>query len=339
MWKTRWKRRLLRCAVFVRRHPYLFALLGLASGIGSFILVDRQEGMASFLAAFMLAGWVLLLVEKPLRRLLSRLAGVAIPSPVVSFTTQVVHQESLFFVLPFLVLTTTLNSSQLLFTGLIALAAAVSVWDPLYHGWLAQRRWIYLAFHALAMFVLLLTALPIIFHLRTPDTYAIAAGLSLLFAFPSLLDAIPLRSILGIGKLMALITLLAGGAWLARPAVPPVTFWLTDRTMTLELDTEERRPGTPMESFCQADLENRRVYAFTAVRAPRGLREKIWHQWIHEGQSYDKLPVDISGGREQGYRLWTYKETFPSEARGRWEVRVLTSSGQMIGKLRFTVDC
>lgn len=66
---------------------------------------------------------------------------------------------------------------------------------------------------------------------------------------------------------------------------------------------------------------------------------KLWHQWIHEGPTYDKLPVDISGGRKQGYRLWTYKETFPSEARGRWEVRVLTSSGQMIGKLRFTVDC
>ena len=51
----------------------------------------------------------------------------------------------------------------------------------------------------------------------------------------------------------------------------------------------------------------------------------------------DRIALDISGGREAGYRAWTHKRNFPAQPAGRWRVRVVTEAGQMIGMLRFRV--
>jgi len=37
------------------------------------------------------------------------------------------------------------------------------------------------------------------------------------------------------------------------------------------------------------------------------------------------------------YRAWTHKQNFPPDSVGRWQVRVLTEDGQVIGVLRFKV--
>lgn len=51
----------------------------------------------------------------------------------------------------------------------------------------------------------------------------------------------------------------------------------------------------------------------------------------------DRIALDIHGGRKEGYRAWTHKQNFPQDVIGRWQVRVLTEDGQMIGVLRFIV--
>jgi hypothetical protein len=71
---------------------------------------------------------------------------------------------------------------------------------------------------------------------------------------------------------------------------------------------------------------------------PRGLRERIEHHWLHEGRRVDTIALDVRGGREAGYRAWSHKQAFPADPRGRWEVRVVTASGQLLGHVRFRVD-
>ncbi|ORC45194.1 hypothetical protein BZK31_28815, partial [Pseudomonas floridensis] len=78
-------------------------------------------------------------------------------------------------------------------------------------------------------------------------------------------------------------------------------------------------------------------YAYTAINAPRGLEERIYHVWRHNGKEMDRIALDIHGGRKEGYRAWTHKQNFPQDVVGRWQVRVLTEDGQMIGVLRFVV--
>lgn len=43
------------------------------------------------------------------------------------------------------------------------------------------------------------------------------------------------------------------------------------------------------------------------------------------------------GGRKQGYRAWTHKVNFPKNSQGKWQVKVVTESGQLIGLTKFVV--
>ena len=116
----------------IRRYPGTVALFGFVSGVASFVLVERHAGLAKVVALVMLVSWLWLVLESSLRRSLQRWFGWQVPQPLLRYATQMVHQESLFFIIPFFAITTTWNSGQALFTGLLGLAALVSLIDPLY---------------------------------------------------------------------------------------------------------------------------------------------------------------------------------------------------------------
>lgn len=88
------------------------------------------------------------------------------------------------------------------------------------------------------------------------------------------------------------------------------------------------RPGDP-------------VYVFTSIFAPAELDATIVHHW----QVYDeemkawltssRLSFSISGGRESGYRGYSFKtQTQP----GLWRVNVETERGQVLGQVRFFIE-
>src|SRR5690606_3904376 len=159
---ARLKRRGLRLVVWLRRHPGLIAAFGFVSGLLSFLLVERHEGVARLMAVAMLASWVLLVVERALSKAVSARFGFGLSPMLVRYLTQFTHQESLFFALPFFVASTSWNSGQALFTGLLGVMALVTIIDPVYFGRLAKRRWLFLSFHTLTLFALLLVVLPLI---------------------------------------------------------------------------------------------------------------------------------------------------------------------------------
>lgn len=322
---------------FVNRYPGLVALFGFCSGIASFLLVERHAGLAKVVAAVMLASWLWLMLETSLRRWLERWFGWKVPPPLLRYVTQMVHQESLFFIIPFFFITTTWNSGQAAFTVLLGAAALVSLIDPLYYKWLTPRRWLYLAFHALTLFAVLLTALPIIFHLSTPQSYQLALGVALLLALPSLGVLFPVWHWKSLIAALLLTCAVGVGGWMGRTWVPPATLWLADVAVTTSFDGAARRPGDRLRQVSVAQLHGNGLYAYTAINAPRGLKERIYHEWTYNGRRVDRIALDISGGRKAGYRAWTHKENFPAQSVGRWRVRVMTEAGQMIGMLRFDV--
>jgi hypothetical protein len=153
--------------VFAQRYPFAIALFGFVSGVLSFVMVDRNQEFAQLIAIMMLVSWLWLASEVLLKQGIFHWFGFKLPPALVSFATQMVHQESLFFVVPFFFITTAWNSAQMAFTGLLMVAALVSIIDPIYYRWLAQRRWLYFIFHGVTLFAVLLTSLPIIFHTHT----------------------------------------------------------------------------------------------------------------------------------------------------------------------------
>lgn len=332
-----WRELLPSLVALIQRHPGLVAIVGFASGLASFLLVERHAGLAQVLASVMLVSWLWLMLENILRERIAQWFGFELPPPLLRYATQMIHQESLFFVLPFFFITTTWNSGQALFTGLLGIAALLSIIDPLYYRWLAPKRWLFLAYHSLALFALLLTALPIIFQLTTPQSYQLALAAAAVLSFPSLFAIITVQRWWRGLLLVGLTLVLAAGGWLARVWVPPATLWLTEVAVTIQLDNQNRAPGQSLKLISVAQLRSEGLYAYTAINAPRGLSERIYHVWRHDGREIERIALDIQGGRKQGYRAWTHKQNFPEQALGDWQVQVLTEAGQMIGVLRFKV--
>lgn len=83
------------------------------------------------------------------------------------------------------------------------------------------------------------------------------------------------------------------------------------------------------------------VYVFTSIFAPAKLDITILHHWQFfdpkQGRwiSRSKIKYPITGGRSQGYRGYSLKQNIEP---GRWRVDVETPSGQIIGRIPFTVE-
>lgn len=326
-----------RAIGLMKRYPGVIALFGFCSGIGSFMLVDRQAKLATWIAVILLLSWVWLMFENSALKLFAKIFKKEIPKPLLRYGTQMIHQESLFFVLPFFFITTTWNSGQLVFTGLLGAAGLISIVDPLYYKWLAPKRWLFMALHTLTLFAALLTALPIILHLTTAESYKLSLVTAMLLAFPSLASSFPINNWRrGVGLVFMTLAIGAAG-WLLRSWVPPATLWLTEVAVSTTFDNQTRSPGDSITEIGVNQLRSSGLYAYTSINAPRGLDERIYHVWRHNGKEVDRIALDIHGGREEGYRAWTHKQNFQADVLGKWQVRVLTDDGQMIGVLRFEV--
>jgi MFS family permease len=83
------------------------------------------------------------------------------------------------------------------------------------------------------------------------------------------------------------------------------------------------------------------VYCFTAVFAPVRLETTIYHHWYSRPDKtsafspVDRIPIRIQGGREGGYRAYTFKQGLVA---GDWRVDVETEDGRVLGRVRFTVE-
>lgn len=103
------------------------------------------------------------------------------------------------------------------------------------------------------------------------------------------------------------------------------TTWLED---VWPSQTVHIRPDTP-------------VYVFSSVFAPSGLSTTIVHNWQHfdeerkEWVSVSKPRYQTVGGRGDGYRGYTFLSKIAS---GKWRVDIETERGQVLGRLRFSVE-
>jgi len=81
-----------------------------------------------------------------------------------------------------------------------------------------------------------------------------------------------------------------------------------------------------------------RVYCYTAIFAPGEVRVRVRHVWSRKTPDgwvkTDQLPFQISAGRENGYRGYTFKHGVTP---GKWRVAVETMRGQTLGVITFNI--
>lgn len=150
---------------------------------------------------------------------------------------------------------------------------------------------------------------------------------------------------------MALITVALNAAYFMR-VLPPLPLVLTDAGIYHQVKRvgadfqalQEQEPPEWQALFGTRPIlhiqKGAKLYAYNAVFAPRGLRTRLVHewQWLQAGrgwQTQQRIPVNISGGREDGYRFYTTK-TSPKP--GQWQVNILTGDGRSVGRVRFGVE-
>jgi hypothetical protein len=208
-----------------------------------------------------------------------------------------------------------------LFLLVFALAVAIASWDP-WCAWVLLHPLLGSLLLAFASFVGWNAALPMIGVSQQISIWASALVVGLGIPLLNLVNgsARPWRKWSLVAGASIPLSLILGGV----AAVPPAPL----RVVRAQIGTGviEREPVGVASQFTSAN----ELFCFTAIRAPRGLRDGLLHVWTHDGTLLHALPVDVRGGRRAGFRTWSRQRISPS-APGRYRCEVITTLGQTLG--------
>ena len=82
-----------------------------------------------------------------------------------------------------------------------------------------------------------------------------------------------------------------------------------------------------------------KIYFYSQIYSPASISDEIVVRWSKKDikgnwVSLDKVPVTINGGREEGFRIFTFKSNYDA---GEWKIIVETSTGVEISRLYFEI--
>ncbi len=296
--------------------------VSLALGVVSALTMSREPERAPLIAVAAAGGWLLLCALELLNDVASRTLAARAARTGATLGSQSMLQLCLFFSLPFFARASAMPAHWL-FVALLAVAAAVTLWTPLSAA-LIKHRLAGAALQAIATFAGLDCVLPLVgLSNRTGLFVAIvwtAFGLPLL--------ALARRSSL-LAPLIVATLLMAAYVLGAAGFVPPAPLRFAGGEMGTRV--VDRRVVDPTTSL--AELPDQ-LACVSAIAAPRGLRDRLVHVWRVDGALRASVPLEIRGGRTQGFRTWSTKHGIVA---GKWTCTVETESGQLLGRLAVQV--
>jgi hypothetical protein len=305
----------LRVWRFIRK---IVPWISLGLGLFSMAAMNRDPERAPVIAMAAAGGWLLMALLSILESWRSRALLARAARAGAALGSQSMVQLSLFFSLPFYFRAAAMPAHWG-FIGVLASAGLITLWSPLIDA--AMRHPIFGApLQAVATLAGLGCVLPLL-GFSNRDSMLIAVATT---AGGAVLIALLKRS----GRLAALIVALGlvvgyiqGGARFVPPA--PLRF------VQGQIGTSviERRLSDPSVTFARPPAQ---LVCFTAIAAPRGLRDRLRHVWRQNGGLRVEIPLEVRGGRDKGFRTWS---TYHRPAPGNWTCTVETESGQRVGRV------
>ena len=148
------------------------------------------------------------------------------------------------------------------------------------------------------------------------------------------------------------VSVIAGLLMLAYAAdmIPPVPLVKRDIAMAYAIEkvngqyqlSQQKSPWWVFWRKSSDDLEvssGQRIYCFSTIFAPAGLKTKLFHDWqLHTKQGWvlqSRASFTVSGGRYNGFRGYTYKS---NPVKGDWRVVIKTENEKTIAVHHFTVS-
>ena len=198
---------------------------------------------------------------------------------------------------------------------------------------------------------------PVLIKEMSPNIF-ILSGLLSLFSTLALITLIyraspSTRSEIHLGKLIGIvfsIYLMINIFYFFR-LIPPVPLALSNGIVAHQVKVENNNYLVTYETdewyvfwrkhrlkFIQKPNED--VYVFSSIFAPTSLKKSVFHRWkwyndaTREWEIIEDIGYDITGGRDGGYRGYTFKNNL---VEGLWKVEVLTQEELVLGIIDFEV--
>lgn len=331
-----------RWAALTARYPWLgwVEKWGISTGslaLGVLTLLVFRRGIEYFpwFVGYLLLLWLAGVALAEVRQSLLARGRRAI-SLVVDYTVQTLFHGLLLFLLPIYYTSTTLTSANVWFLVALASAALITAIDPWYRAIVLRFHWMEVLLFGFGLFASLNVAFPL---LRVPSTWGLLlSGMVSMLALTPIFRRGPDPSWGGAlaraGMWGAALALLL---WPLRVWIPPVPLHLTRATFARAVIRLE--PVQPVSSLPAEEIRAwGGVAALTAVAAPAGLREPIYHVWRKEGAVVERIALSpVRGGLRTGFRTYSRKTDFGQDPAGSWTVDVLTAHDQLIGRIRLKV--
>lgn len=130
--------------------------------------------------------------------------------------------------------------------------------------------------------------------------------------------------------------------------IPPVPLAMEEGIVAHHL---EKKNGSYMVSYQESGffspfdrktnyMPGDSLFIFTSIFAPADLKKKVNHHWqwknpkTEKWETSDRIEFEITGGRDGGYRGYTYKTNM---LEGKWKVDVKTDNDLILGRINFNV--
>ncbi|MDB4974681.1 MAG: hypothetical protein JWN48_3022 [Myxococcaceae bacterium] len=289
--------------------------------------MDHSESRGGMIAVAAAVSWLAFVVVA----LLHRPARFASAPPTrwqrtlqfaSTFANQSLIHYSLLFSAPFYLEACAFTPLQCIFALWFALAIAIASWDPWCARVLTSPLFgsLLLAF---ASFVGWNAALPMLGVPHRVSVWASALAVGIGIPLVNVVSGVvgPRRAwSIAVGVALPVLLLLGGIA-----ALPPAPL----RVVEAKLGTSivQREPVGVMSSFATVPPE---LVCWTAIRAPRGLKDALLHVWSRDGTVLSRVPVEVRGGRRAGFRTWSRQRLVGAHP-GRYRCDVITTLGQTLG--------
>lgn len=326
---------------FFERHPRLrwtgrwgISAASLVTGLVTLFVFRRGIEYFPLFIGYLLLLWLVAVAFAGTRHNLAGRAPRAL-SAAIDYTVQTLLHGLLLFLLPIYYASTTLTSGNVWLLVVLAASATLTTIDPWYRAILVRARWIEICLFWVGLFASLNAAFPLI-GVASEWVLPLSGSLSMLALVPAWrrYRRFPWAGVLW-GALGAAVLVVC--LWWIRAWIPPVPLYLARATFARAVDHLE--PVEPVARISSQELRAwGQVAAFTAIAAPAGLSEPVYHVWKKDGRTTgEMLLATVRGGRRGGFRTYSWKTDLGADPSGLWQVEVRTVHGQLVGRIHLLV--
>ena len=249
---------------------------------------------------------------------------------VVNYFNKNFYQQVLFFILPIYYGSATVSSGNVIFVLLLTISAVLSTLDVVYDRHLSVRRGLAALFFSFNLFALINVMLPVLWSIGNnwaTRVSAVFAALGFVTIFQPFSQVRYRQYAVAVGTALLLLVLVEFG----RPYIPPAPLRVVAARFGSDYQTETKSVDRVLTEVEPG--QGRRLHVITPIKAPLGLEETVQHRWHKNGKLVWASPfIQVTGGREQGFRLWTNYLFDVIEPGAVVRVDAVTAGGQLIGR-------